>query len=184
MKTKNRKTVIRLYWAWNDDREERWLNQMAREGWRLTAPRGVFYRFEKGEPADIVYRLDFQILRRSDRKEYLELFRDAGWEHAGDFSNWHYFRIMAGGGSPPEIHTDPASRIAMFRRLLGLLVVVSVAVLIPLARNLGRDGLDGGFWIAVRVLQAAVVVFMVYAIHKILAKIARLRKSGDVKEKI
>ena len=72
----------------------------------------------------------------------------------------------------------------MFRRLLGLFVIVSVAVWIPLARSLGRDGLDGGFWIAVRVLQAAVAVFMVYAIHKILAKIARLRKGGDGKEKI
>src|SRR4030065_2199891 len=69
MKTKNRKTVIRLYWAWNDNREERWLNRMAREGWHLTAPRGVFYTFEKGEPADIVYRLGFQTLRRPKRQE-------------------------------------------------------------------------------------------------------------------
>jgi len=42
-----------------------------------TSP-GLVYRFEKSEPADLVYRMDFQSLRKTDIKEYLGLFKDAG----------------------------------------------------------------------------------------------------------
>lgn len=173
---KTTKTVFRIHWAWNDDKEERWLGRMAKEGWHLTAPRGFYYRFEKGAPADMVYRLDYQSPSRSDRKEYLGLFKDAGWEYAGQFSNWYYFRTKAGDGQASEIHTDPESRIAKYRRLLALLVIIFIAMWTQVMTSIGQHRNPHGFWSAIRGLQVAITILMAYVVIRLLIKIERIKK--------
>jgi hypothetical protein len=175
MSEKTRKTVFRAYGAWNSEGEERWLSRMAGNGWHLTAPRAILYRFVKGEPADVVYRMDYRSPAKGERDEYLGLFRDAGWEHVGEFGNWHYFRIPAGEGPAPEIHTDPESKIAMFRRLLGLLAVVSVAVWVPVLTGLADRSRPHTYWYSIRGFQIAILAFFVYAVVRIALKIKRLK---------
>jgi hypothetical protein len=176
MNGKSTKTVIRMFWAWSNEKEERWLSRMAREGWHLAAPRGVYYRFEKGAPADVVYRLDYQNPKKADRNEYLNLFRDAGWDHAGEFANWQYFRTAAGDGPPPEIHTDPESRMAMYRRVLALLAVIFIAVWAPAVTNIGRPEPSGTFWIIVRLSQGLLTLLWTYAIIRLGLKIREIRR--------
>lgn len=176
MSEKKTKTVIRAFWAWNSEKEERWLGSMAGQGWRLVAPRGVSYKFERAEPADVVFRLDYQNPKKTERAEYLGLFRDAGWEHAGEFAGWHYFRTPAGDGPPPEIHTDPESRMAMYRRLLGFLSIIFIAVWIPFFTNLRNPHVSGGFWTAVRGFQGIIVILYVYALARIGLKIRELKR--------
>jgi len=183
MNEKTRTTVFRVYGAWNNEGEERWLGRMARSGWHLTAPRGVYYRFVKGVPADIVYRLDYQRPAKGDLDEYLGLFRDAGWEHVGEFGNWHYFRIRAGQGHAPEIHTDPESKIAMFRRLLGFLAIVGIAVWVPFMTSLADHGRPHSPWHSIRGIQIAILAFFVYAVFRIALKIGRLKKDRAGEEK-
>lgn len=182
MNAKTRKTVFRVHWAWNNEKEERWLAKMARDGWHLTAPRGFFYHFENGEPAADVYRLDYQSPSRHDRKEYLDLFKDAGWDYVGEFSNWYYFKTRAGVGPAPEIHTDPESKIAMYRRLLALLAIVGVAVWAPVLSSLGAQRHPDGLWTAVRGFQIAVLILMAYAIARIALKIGRIKKDRRQRE--
>jgi hypothetical protein len=176
MNGKNTKTVIRIFWAWNHGKEERWLSRMARDGWHLTAPRGIYYRFEKGAPADVVYRLDYQNPKKADRKEYLGLFRDAGWDHVGEFANWQYFWTAAGDGPPPEIHTDPESRMAMYRRVLGLLAVIFIAVCVPTITRIGRPQPSGTFWVIVRLSQGLLMILWAYAIIRLALKIREIRQ--------
>ncbi len=179
MSEKKTKTVVRAFWAWSNEKEERWLAGMAAQGWRLSAPRGVYYRFEKAEPAAVVYRMDWRSPKKAERAEYLDLFRDAGWEHAGESAGWHYFRTAGGQGPAPEIHTDPESRADMFRRLLGFLSIILIAVWLPFFTNLRNPHATGAFWAVVRVSQAAVLVIYVYAIVRIGLKIRELKRVGS-----
>jgi hypothetical protein len=115
---------FRRFWAWQDEREEAWLGEMSRNGRHLFEfgfP-GLYY-FRKGEPKDYVYRLDFQTSRMKDREAYLQLFRDAGWEHLGNMSAWECFRKEAGPGGKTEIFTDPESKIEKYQRVLRALVI-------------------------------------------------------------
>jgi hypothetical protein len=176
MSEKNGKTVFRIFFAWNDEMEERWLERMSRLGWHLTCP-GFFYRFEKGTPAETVYRLDFQTAGRGDLKEYLALFKDAGWTHVGRFGSWHYFRTTAGCGPVPEIHTDPESKMAKYRRLLGLLVILSAVVWSQILINNGRYGNSGAFWNLIRGIQFFAAVLLSYAIIRLILKIGRIKKN-------
>lgn len=114
------KKMYRWYAAWNDKKEERWLEEMARSGWHLVG--GPFpYIFEQGAPVEARYRMDFPP-QEMDKEEYLRLYHDTGWERVFEFAGWHYFRTTS--SDAPEIYTDSSSQIAMFRRLLGVCVVL------------------------------------------------------------
>lgn len=52
-----RKHVFRLFFAWNDAKEERWLQEMAQTGWHLVCG-PIVYCFEQWVPAQMRYRLD------------------------------------------------------------------------------------------------------------------------------
>jgi hypothetical protein len=114
---------FRWFWPWQDDREEAWLGNLSREGWHLSKfgfPR--IYLFQKGDPKNFVYRLDYQTSRMKDREAYLQLFRDAGWEPVGKLAAWEYFRKETADGEAPEIFTDPESKIRKYncRRYCGI----------------------------------------------------------------
>jgi len=60
---------------------------MSLEGLHLKFPSFASYAFIRGEPQEMVYRLDF-LNDSKNRKSYLQLFQDAGWEHVGELSGW------------------------------------------------------------------------------------------------
>jgi hypothetical protein len=182
MSDKNTKTVFRFFLAWNDGKEEAWLRAQARQGLHLESVGGLFYRFRKGEPADVTYRLDLQTAGKFDKAEYLGLFRDAGWEHVCRFGAWYYFRTPTGTGTPPEIHTDAASRAAKYQRLILFLMIVSLPLLNSLLGPLRlRSG--GWLWTAFRGLQAVVLVFLLYGVIRLARLVSKLKKSGRGAEK-
>ena len=45
------KTLHRNFWVWEFEKEERWLNEMAQEGWALQNAGFCTYTFEKRNPA-------------------------------------------------------------------------------------------------------------------------------------
>ena len=170
------KRVLRPFWAWRDDDEERWLGRMARQGWHLVKG-GILFRFRRGEPKEVVYRLDFRTREELDRGEYLRLFRDAGWEHVCDLGPWHYFRADAAAGAS-EIYSDTDSLIGKYRRVLRMLAIFGVANLIGLANNLMPDHFHtdviGLIGIVFPVLGILVVA---YAMIRLWVRIAQIRRS-------
>lgn len=139
------KRVYRTFWVWDDTKEEAWLGEMSRRGYHLKSPGSFAYTFEQGPPAEMTYRLDFQSARtvpKKDREEYLALFKDAGWDLAGERYGWYYFRRPAEGDNPPEIFSDTESRISKHRRVLvalGFLLFI-LAVTLPPQFSPGRHG--------------------------------------------
>jgi hypothetical protein len=166
--SKETKRVFRLFFVWQDEQEEQWLEQMAREGWRLVRA-GVVYRFERDIPREVRYRLDYRSSAPGGWPEYLGLFRDAGWEHVGRFGGWQYFRTCS--REAPEIFTDTASRAHKYRQLLALLLAAMTVNLITFVGN--RHGYQGA-----RALQAAVVLVLAYGMVRILLRLRRLRSQG------
>ncbi len=52
--------------------EEEWLRDMARQGWHLRRAALLRYTFDRGEPVDMVDKLDDNILAKRDLAEYLD----------------------------------------------------------------------------------------------------------------
>ena len=165
--------VFKAYGAWQDEKEECWLRRMAREGWRLRDVNFMVYTFDRAEPADFVYRMDYQVLAKKDRAEYESLFRAAGWELVCGFANWKYFRTPAKADSNPDIFSDTESRLHKYRRLaLSLIALLMVQNTWLMTRVLRRDG---GPPLVVSIFWAVLMAFWVYAIVRLLLRIRKLK---------
>jgi hypothetical protein len=157
---------FRWFWPWQDDREEAWLGNLSREGWHLSKfgfPR--IYLFQKGDPKNFVYRLDYQTSRMKDREAYLQLFRDAGWEPVGKLAAWEYFRKETADGEAPEIFTDPESKIRKYRRILGTMTLLLIAlILIGLSRVFSTEASDPGRDVLQLIIAAVIAVYGVIVV--------------------
>lgn len=128
--------VFRWFGLADYEKEESFLREKHNQGYALTrfALPG-FYYFQKCQPQDVVYRLDFYDGDKADKESYLQMFRDYGWEYLFDVNSWSYFRKAAAGDEDLEIFSDNASRLSLvervFRSRLLPLLVIFLACVIP-----------------------------------------------------
>lgn len=165
--------VFKWFWAWDDEREEQWLTEMAQEGWHLQAPGTFgFYTFAQGKPRNVSYRLDF-ITTNKDKEEYLQLFADAGWEHLGAMGGWQYFRKEATGDETPEIYTDNESKVYKYQRLFFFLVIF-LPIYLTMINNISHSPVE--FVRALGLVFALFMLLYAYALVKLLLRIKKLKE--------
>ena len=122
-----KKVIYRIATIADYEREALYLGEMHAEGWKLKEVSysslviAVKYTFEKCQPEQVVYQLDFYPMKKSERASYLQLFKDCGWEHITDFNGFSYFRKLHSGiesDTEFEIYNDAAGKLAMVKRIL------------------------------------------------------------------
>ena len=122
-----KKVVYRIATIADYDREALYLRKMHAEGWKLKEVTysnlvvAVKYTFEKCQPKQVSYQLDFYPMKKSERASYLQLFKDCGWEHITDFNGFSYFRKAHSeieSDAEFEIYNDAAGKLAMVKRIL------------------------------------------------------------------
>ncbi|AZB40922.1 DUF2812 domain-containing protein [Bacillus sp. FJAT-42376] len=124
------KKVFKLYFAWADDAEAKWLTSMSKKGWGLKSYKWGLYTFEKITPANYIYRLDYQASLKDDREEYYSIFHEAGWEHAAEFNGWQYFRRPAEDhAETPDIYSDLPSKVQKYHSLSLLIFLLTLPAL-------------------------------------------------------
>ena len=94
------------------------------------------YHFEKCEPEDVIYRLDYNREGILHKSEYTKMFEDCGWEYLQDYVGYSYFRKPAAEAEgADEIFCDDDSRLEMlkrvFRRRIILLIILFLCLLLP-----------------------------------------------------
>ena len=122
-----KKIVYRIFTIADYDREALYFREMHAKGWKLRKVSysillfAVKYTFEKCQPEQVTYQLDFYPMKKSERASYLQLFKDCGWEHITDFNGFSYFRKLHSGiesDAEFEIYNDAAGKLAMVKRIL------------------------------------------------------------------
>lgn len=126
------KNISKIFFAWQEEKKEKWLREMSNEGWHLNEVGFLNYQFVKGEPKDIIYKLDYKPFRSEKIDDYITLFEDSGWEHAGRFAGWYYFRAEANKDYNLELYSDNASKIKKYV----ILRWIMIAVCAPIVYNL------------------------------------------------
>ncbi len=169
---KTTRSMWKWFWAWEDEREEQWLAEMAARGWHLKSlgfPGR--YTFEQGEPREVAYRLDFKF--NPDMDSYTQLFADAGWEYVDNYGCWMYFRKAVGEAGAEEIYTDVESKKTKYRAVLTFLALVLIGF-----SFFGRPrDIGGTVYIAVTtVFYVAFMLVMVYAAVRVLRRLQELDK--------
>ena len=139
-----KKIVYRIFTIADYEREALYFREMHAKGWKLRKVSysillfAVKYTFEKCQPEQVSYQLDFYPMEKSERTSYLQLFKDCGWEHITDFNSFSYFRKAHSeieSDAEFEIYNDATGKLAMVNRILRLRLVpvlLLLAIHIPL----------------------------------------------------
>lgn len=118
---KDRKTMFRIFTIAEWEKEQDFLREQHKNGWKfinLTIP--CAYHFERCDPEDVIYQLDYNPEGIAHKDEYITMFRDCGWEYLQDFAGYSYFRkpVTAMQGGEEEIFCDDESRLEMIKRVI------------------------------------------------------------------
>lgn len=100
------KTVHKWIWVWDFEKEERWLNEMAEEGWVLESVGFCTYHFAACEPGEYTIGMEMHACDH----DYINFVKDTGAEYIGRVSKWIYFRKKTIQGDF-NIFSDIDSRI-------------------------------------------------------------------------
>lgn len=114
-------TRHKWFWAWDYDKEERWLNEMAEKGLSLVAVGFCTYIFEESAEGDYQIRLELlnNLPSHVESQKYIRFLEETGVEYVGSYIRWAYFRKKKANGEF-DLYSDYPSRIAHFNRMLML----------------------------------------------------------------
>ena len=159
-----------------------WIEDMAKKG-LLFRECGVFFaRFEKAEPRNVRYRLDFcDVVACDIPEEKKELYERSGWNVVGDFKN-DCVVICTDDPDAPEIYTDCELLAKPLKSIISKYRIYLAALCVMLLTALAHCGLPN----AVRVIRflgyipkpffAAVLILLALLIGEIIFRAARLIK--------
>lgn len=174
--TENTITKRKWFWAWQDDKEEAWLSEMAKQGYHLISANFIgSYTFAVGEPKDTTYRLDFYF--SNDYEGYKQLFADSGWELVCVFGGWQYFRTEKDVETLPEIYTDKDSKVVKYQRVM-LYLTIFLPIFIMMVTNdfTASTGTIGWIYKAVQVFMRFYVFVYIAAMIMLLRRISQIKK--------
>ena len=170
------------------EQEEEFLREKSRQGYHLVQVKlpGI-YCFEKGEPKDTVYRLDFNPQTGSEKDTYIQMYKDYGWEYIQDLNEYSYFRKDVGTTSDEEleIFNDNESRLEMADRIfrkkmlpVTLIFLFCSAIFLNYLLSV-RTGIHP-FMMGLSIMVCILMVLYVYILVRCLAGFSRIRKKyGD-----
>ena len=117
-----RQVIRKWFWAWEFDKEEQWLEDMAAQGKALISARYATYEFEDSTPGEYAVRLEMlePAPDSPEGRQYIEFVESTGAEYIGKVMKWVYFRKKTADG-PFELHGDNATRIKHLGSIIRLL---------------------------------------------------------------
>lgn len=120
-----RKVIYKLFWIWDFDKEETWLNEMATKGLVLTSVGFCRYEFEDCVPGEYKICLDFleNHFSRVENEKYIEFLEETGAEHVGTFLRSAYFRKRATAENF-KLFSDNTSRIKHLTRITSFIALI------------------------------------------------------------
>ena len=111
--------TFKLFTIMEFEEEGAYLRQQQKKGWKLTGIRfpGIYF-FERCDPMDVIYQLDYNKEGRDHKANYVQMFADCGWEYLFDYVGYSYFRKKATEMNENEsIYCDDLSRLEMVERI-------------------------------------------------------------------
>lgn len=179
------KHVVWKFWkAWDFDKEEQWLNQMAAQGLALTGVSFCRYEFEECNPGACSYRLELlnERITHPESQQYIRFLEDMGAKHVGTFSRWIYLAMPAEAG-PFSLHSDLESKIRHLGRIQALFVPAALLCLTVGIQNLlllfSGDGVWGN---SIGFLNLGIALWALNGARKLQCKKKQLKKDQTIFE--
>ena len=178
-----RSTVHKLFFIWDFDKEEKWLNEMAAKGLCLIGVGFCRYEFEDCLPGE--YHLCMQLLEKSvkdpESQKYIEFLESTGAEHIGTFTRWVYFRKRAELGSF-ELFSDYDSRLKYMKGIVGFIALIAGLNLFIGVQNLLLVVFLHNYGNLIGILNLALGILGTWGAIRLVKKRKRLKREGQLFE--
>ena len=123
-----RKVIRKLFWAWDYDKEEAWLNEMAAKGLALISTGFCKYEFEECTPGE--YGIQLEMLdcnaKSESGRQYISFVEETGAEHVGSWLSWVYFRKKLAYGEEFRLFSDKDSLIRHLKKIIAFLLFLGI----------------------------------------------------------
>lgn len=119
----------------NIEKEIKWLNEMANEGWNFTGYTLFVYSFEKCEPGEYEYQTDTSDKFGKCSERYRYFMEEAGIDVVCCWGPWVMLRRKK-SEEPFELYTDDESKLEHFIRVNRIFKTVAIIELICLLVNI------------------------------------------------
>ena len=171
-----RRTIWKCFWAWNYDKEEKWLNDMSAIGLQLRSVGICRYEFDTGMPDEYAYRLEIldNLPNNAESLRYIMFLEETGVEYIGSVFRFVYFRKKADDGGF-DIYSDIDSHIKHLNRLLLLLGVIGGVNILLGAINLLVVFMHGGLGL-LNLMNLSLGIICAYGFLRIFLKYRKLKK--------
>lgn len=175
---------------------QNWLENMAEKGLFFKECGVFFAKFEKGEPKDMRYRLDFcDVVACDIPEEKKELYERSGWNVVGDFKN-DCVVICTDDPDAPEIYTDCELLAKPLKSIISKYRIYLAALCVMLLTALVHCGLPDSVGVirflcnittpylaaalVLIVLLAAEIIFGAARLIKLKAMARRIKNGADI----
>ncbi|GGH32565.1 DUF2812 domain-containing protein [Paenibacillus segetis] len=130
----------------NFEKEEQWLNEMAKQGYQLVKKSSSsLYRFQSANPDNTTIKIDYRTFKKQeDFVDYCTLFEDSGWEHIAGTKNSgaQYFRKINENGSE-DIFSDADSKAGRYQRLSQMWLALATCFIPIFVALVSTNTIDG-----------------------------------------
>ena len=169
-----RMTKYRWFWVWDFEKEERWLNEMAANGWTLVEVGYCRYTFEKTDDNEYTVRLEMHPFD----EDYISFMEQTGAEYIGRVLQWIYFRKKSELGRF-DIFSDLDSRISHLSKIHKMILMFGLAnLIIGIANLLSSRSINS----AVAVFNLLVATLLMYGVGRMRGKIEYLENERQLRE--
>ena len=178
-----RKVIKKLFWAWDFEKEEKWLNEMAAKGLALVDYSICRYSFEECEPGEYSFKIQLLEHRPNhpESEQYIRFIEETGAEQVASYLNWVYFRKKTADG-PFEIFSDIDSKLKHYILIKNLLVPFGILNICSGISNIINCWFNVKELIWLPFVNIAVAVLLFAGISGIKKKIKELKSEQAIHE--
>ncbi|WP_066496759.1 DUF2812 domain-containing protein [Abyssisolibacter fermentans] len=175
-----RKVVRKMFFAWNEEKEKKFLEDMALKGYRLIKVNLGKYTFEKDKPKKLIYQFDFRGYDKMSEENYLQIYEDAGWDCVYKYGSWYYFcKEWSEDEVDLSLFNDNESKRKKYQRLMFFLMITGfplyyqTLIFFP---NMSESKLEfPSFYFFFRIFALILTGLHIFAVIKILLKYKKLQ---------
>ena len=171
-----RMTQYKYFWAWEFDKEERWLNEMASNGWALVQVGFCKYTFERCEPDEYSICLEM----RTHDDSYISFLEETGAEYIGRFFVWQFFRKKSEYGQF-DLFSDIDSKLSHLGRIHKTLLIIGIFNFASGMLNL-FEGVHSSANSFVAILNLFLATTLMYGVGRIKGKMEYLENEKQLRE--
>ena len=169
-----RMTEYRWFWVWDFEKEERWLNEKAANGWALAEVGFCRYTFERTDYNEYTVRMEMHPYE----EDYIDFMEETGAEYIGRVFQWIYFRKPSELGRF-DIFSDIDSKLSHINKIHRLVFTLGILNLIFGIMNCVIPGEMNSI---VSVFNLLVATLLMYGVGRLQGKIEYLENERRLRE--